>query len=183
MFFFPGVQTQTKVRSPAVDFRLPRTQPRLFHLFKSTRLDSTTILHTINGYNPEQIWSIPSFRRSELLSRTRESLSENCLVGSTSQSQPATVIPDDDRSRRIREKADRFRVLVIGRANAGKTTILQKVCNTSEQPEIFNSKGEKVRIPSTQDLHGAKNADKLMIRSIYQWSAPLNKYDTSFDCL
>ncbi|KAI5996731.1 hypothetical protein EDD15DRAFT_2249857, partial [Pisolithus albus] len=29
-------------------------------------------------------------------------------------------------------------------ANAGKTTILQRVCNTTEQPEIFNGKGERV---------------------------------------
>ena len=38
----------------------------------------------------------------------------------------------------------RFRVLVIGRANAGKTTILQRVCNTTEQPKILNRKGHKV---------------------------------------
>jgi GTPase SAR1 family protein len=30
----------------------------------------------------------------------------------------------------------RFRVLIIGKANAGKTTILQRVCNTTESPEI-----------------------------------------------
>ncbi|KIN97607.1 hypothetical protein M404DRAFT_79919, partial [Pisolithus tinctorius Marx 270] len=37
-----------------------------------------------------------------------------------------------------------FRILVVGRANAGKTTILQRVCNMVDQPEIFNGKGEKV---------------------------------------
>ena len=57
------------------------------------------------------------------------------------------------RAEEIREKADRFRVLVIGRANAGKTTILQKVCNTSEKPEIFDSKGNKVRLHSANDRH------------------------------
>jgi septin family protein len=31
----------------------------------------------------------------------------------------------------------RFRVLVIGRANAGKTTILQRVCDTTESPTIY----------------------------------------------
>jgi predicted GTPase len=30
-----------------------------------------------------------------------------------------------------------FRVLIIGRANAGKTTILQRVCDTTESPEIY----------------------------------------------
>ncbi|KAG2048029.1 hypothetical protein BDR06DRAFT_896278, partial [Suillus hirtellus] len=34
-------------------------------------------------------------------------------------------------------------VLIMGRANAGKTTILQKVCNTTDQPEIYNTKGKK----------------------------------------
>jgi len=31
----------------------------------------------------------------------------------------------------------KFRVLIIGRANAGKTTILQRVCDTTESPEIY----------------------------------------------
>jgi hypothetical protein len=37
-----------------------------------------------------------------------------------------------------------FRVLVIGRANAGKTTILQRVCDTTESPKIYRG-GEEVR--------------------------------------
>ena len=40
------------------------------------------------------------------------------------------------RAEKIREKAGRFRILIIGRANAGKTTILQKVCNSTEGPKI-----------------------------------------------
>ncbi|KAL4062716.1 hypothetical protein V8B97DRAFT_1994721 [Scleroderma yunnanense] len=48
---------------------------------------------------------------------------------------------------KVRQHFDRighFRILVIGRANAGKTTILQRVCNTTDLPEIINAKGEKV---------------------------------------
>ncbi|KAG1864492.1 hypothetical protein C8R48DRAFT_601922 [Suillus tomentosus] len=45
---------------------------------------------------------------------------------------------------KIREKIGRFRILVVGRANAGKTTILQRVCNTRDDPEIYNSAGEKI---------------------------------------
>ncbi|KIO00503.1 hypothetical protein M404DRAFT_152677 [Pisolithus tinctorius Marx 270] len=41
----------------------------------------------------------------------------------------------------------------MGRANAGKTTILQRVCNTTDQPEIFDGKGKKVR--HHVKLHGA----------------------------
>jgi len=32
-----------------------------------------------------------------------------------------------------------FRVLIIGRANAGKTSILQRVCDTTESPTIYRS--------------------------------------------
>jgi septin family protein len=45
----------------------------------------------------------------------------------------------------LRERIGRFRVLIVGRANAGKTTILQKVCNTTDDPEIYDTKGKKVR--------------------------------------
>jgi hypothetical protein len=42
------------------------------------------------------------------------------------------------------KRIGRFRVLVIGRANSGKTTLLQRVCNTVDQPEVFDGKGNKV---------------------------------------
>ena len=48
------------------------------------------------------------------------------------------------RAEDLRSLTKRFRVLIIGRANAGKTTILQRVCNTTEQPKIFNREGHKV---------------------------------------
>ncbi|KDQ06428.1 hypothetical protein BOTBODRAFT_39588 [Botryobasidium botryosum FD-172 SS1] len=38
----------------------------------------------------------------------------------------------------------RFRVLIIGRANAGKTTILRAVCGTDEEPEVYDRKGHKI---------------------------------------
>ena len=44
----------------------------------------------------------------------------------------------------IREKFGRFRILVVGRANAGKTTLLQRICNSTEKPEIFDREGKKV---------------------------------------
>ena len=39
----------------------------------------------------------------------------------------------------------KFRVLIIGRANAGKTSILQRVCDTTENPEIYNVDSSGVR--------------------------------------
>src|SRR6267154_2628473 len=65
------------------------------------------------------------------------------LVGATSES-TSTALPNERRSERIRIFASRFRILIIGRANAGKTTILQKVCNTVDQPEILDANGKKV---------------------------------------
>ena len=41
-------------------------------------------------------------------------------------------------------KFRQFRILVIGRANAGKTTILRKVCNATGDPTIFDPEGNKV---------------------------------------
>ena len=43
---------------------------------------------------------------------------------------------------------DKFRVLVIGRANAGKTSVLQRVCDTTESPVIYNvdSSGTRKRV-------------------------------------
>jgi GTPase SAR1 family protein len=45
----------------------------------------------------------------------------------------------------IEEKFGRFRILIIGRANAGKTTILRAICNTTENPEVYDGEGNKVR--------------------------------------
>jgi len=44
----------------------------------------------------------------------------------------------------------KFRVLIIGRANAGKTSILQRVCDTTESPEIYRlgPRGKRERVRS-----------------------------------
>ena len=51
-----------------------------------------------------------------------------------------TTIMSDRNPYDLRAKYTRFRILVIGRANAGKTTILQRVCNTTEDPCIYDDK-------------------------------------------
>ncbi|KAG2117016.1 uncharacterized protein F5147DRAFT_567294 [Suillus discolor] len=55
----------------------------------------------------------------------------------------------------IRQNFDRFRILIIGRANAGKTTILQRVCKTRENPEIYDRAGQKVRFQ--RGVHDIEN--------------------------
>ena len=57
---------------------------------------------------------------------------------------PGKIQLDPEEVRKHFDRIGHFRVLVIGRSNAGKTTLLQRVCNTTELPEIYNSKGEKV---------------------------------------
>ncbi|KAG6905497.1 hypothetical protein DXG01_002377 [Tephrocybe rancida] len=42
----------------------------------------------------------------------------------------------------LRKKYKHFRILVIGRANAGKTTLLKRVCNTDEDPCIYDEKNK-----------------------------------------
>jgi len=49
-----------------------------------------------------------------------------------------------DKAIEYRSKCKHFRTLIIGRANAGKTTLLKKVCNSIENPEIFSPSGEKL---------------------------------------
>jgi GTP-binding protein EngB required for normal cell division len=46
--------------------------------------------------------------------------------------------PKEAQAAKLRAKYTRFRILVIGRANAGKTTLLKRVCNTTEEPSIYN---------------------------------------------
>ena len=66
------------------------------------------------------------------------------------------IVPMAEQTRRRVPKIP-FRVLIIGRANAGKTTILQRVCETTESPVIYRGEGmerEEVRGPkySSTDL-------------------------------
>ena len=40
-----------------------------------------------------------------------------------------------------------FRVLIIGRANAGKTSILQRICETTNSPIVYRE-NQRVRGPT-----------------------------------
>ena len=54
------------------------------------------------------------------------------------------------------DRIGHFRILVLGRSNAGKTTLLQRVCNTTELPEIFNAEGKKVKYSSCHIINSFK---------------------------
>ncbi|KAJ6452585.1 hypothetical protein C8R45DRAFT_1040303 [Mycena sanguinolenta] len=62
----------------------------------------------------------------------------------------------------VRSKCEHFRILVVGRANAGKTILLKKVCNSVEEPEIFSPRGKKldatiVEGSASRGLHDIEN--------------------------
>jgi GTPase SAR1 family protein len=65
-------------------------------------------------------------------------------MGTTRAPSPPNSIAPTGTKRTPRIPDLRFRVLVIGRANAGKTSILQRVCDTTESPMIYRE-GEEVR--------------------------------------
>jgi predicted ATP-dependent serine protease len=48
----------------------------------------------------------------------------------------------------IRAGCPQFRILIIGKANAGKTTILRKVCNAKPdaKPIIYDANGKQVKV-------------------------------------
>ena len=63
----------------------------------------------------------------------------------TSLSHPIALMPTQQARRRIPEF--QFRVLIIGRANAGKTSILQRICETTNSPIIYRG-NRRVRGPT-----------------------------------
>ena len=59
---------------------------------------------------------------------------------------PASAVEiDPDEAAKLQAKYTRFRILVIGRANAGKTTLLKRVCNTTEEPSLYDEEKNLVR--------------------------------------
>ncbi|KAH8979663.1 hypothetical protein EDB86DRAFT_2814385 [Lactarius hatsudake] len=64
--------------------------------------------------------------------------------------QPSRRIPDVQ-----------FRVLIIGRANAGKTSILKRICETTESPVIYRG-GEEVKLDPSMDRGEHRIDDELV---------------------
>ncbi|KAH8993274.1 hypothetical protein EDB86DRAFT_2929619 [Lactarius hatsudake] len=55
----------------------------------------------------------------------------------------------------------RFRVLIIGRANAGKTSILQRVCDTTDSPIIYR-RNKMITLEPTVDRGEHEIGDELV---------------------
>ncbi|KDQ12522.1 hypothetical protein BOTBODRAFT_112803 [Botryobasidium botryosum FD-172 SS1] len=64
-------------------------------------------------------------------------------------------------------RPNRFRILIIGRANAGKTTILRAVCGAEGEPNVYDQYGKEVRasnsILSPSSLRGEHNIEYSLI--------------------
>ncbi|KAI6137576.1 hypothetical protein BKA82DRAFT_4285163 [Pisolithus tinctorius] len=88
-------------------------------------------------------------------------------VPTVSTSVQPTFRLDPAEARKNISRVRRFRILVMGRANAGKTTILQRVCNTTDQPENFNGKGKvDVTLVQGSQKRGEHNIeDELVCKS------------------
>ncbi|KAJ7817963.1 hypothetical protein B0H13DRAFT_2134059 [Mycena leptocephala] len=61
-----------------------------------------------------------------------------------SGTQPVAELPEDSIIG-IHSKCPHFRILVIGRANVGKTTLLKQVCNSVKEPKIYDKDGKKIK--------------------------------------
>ncbi|KZT25822.1 hypothetical protein NEOLEDRAFT_1064186 [Neolentinus lepideus HHB14362 ss-1] len=77
------------------------------------------------------------------MSSSRSPETPSSVVESTqdAQSLDQGISPDPVQ---IHQACNHFQILVIGRANAGKTTLLKKFCQSDEEPEVHNEDGEQV---------------------------------------
>ena len=64
-----------------------------------------------------------------------DSVSPTDLAPPVNPNPTITMTPEE--AAKLRAKYSHFRILIIGRANAGKTTLLRRVCNTQEDP-VYN---------------------------------------------
>ncbi|KAI6140651.1 hypothetical protein BKA82DRAFT_4211149, partial [Pisolithus tinctorius] len=67
---------------------------------------------------------------------------------------PATFHMDPEKAKKYLENIEKFRVLVIGRGMLGKTTILQRVCNSVDKPDVFDGEGNKIDNDVVQGTSG-----------------------------
>ncbi|KAF8184109.1 hypothetical protein K438DRAFT_1838304 [Mycena galopus ATCC 62051] len=81
-----------------------------------------------------------------------------------SGAQPVAELPEDSIIG-IRSKCPHFRILVIGRANAGKTTLLKRVCNSVKEPEIYDQNGKKIKAKILKESmkRGEHNIENQMV--------------------
>ncbi|KAH9012999.1 hypothetical protein EDB85DRAFT_992146 [Lactarius pseudohatsudake] len=72
-----------------------------------------------------------------------------------------TIAPTNTQQPRRRMSEVQFRVLIIGRANAGKTSILKRICETTESPVIYRG-GKEVKLGPSMDRGEHRIDDELV---------------------
>ena len=85
---------------------------------------------------------------NESVSHSIGPMDTNLMGSNQSLPRPRSVSSTDTSSIDTKQRRFpniQFRVLIIGRANAGKTTILQRVCDTTESPTIYRRNGDGER--------------------------------------
>ena len=62
----------------------------------------------------------------------------------------------------IRSECPQFRILIIGKANAGKTTILRKMCNAKPdaKPIVYDAEGNEVERAPTNVQQTSTNVQQ-----------------------
>ncbi|KAI6115748.1 hypothetical protein EV401DRAFT_2198061 [Pisolithus croceorrhizus] len=154
----------------AVETTLPGISPRLGHADIPVPVPTQGLLTGTGNLNPAptdvQLMGPHRPEGSVDIDVSMPAYVEGVPLASSS-SRPAYRL-DPAKAQEHVDRIRRFRILVMGRANAGKTTILQRVCNTTDQPEIFNGKGERVDATVVQGSlkRGYHNIeDELVFRS------------------
>ncbi|KAJ7066102.1 hypothetical protein C8F01DRAFT_1248151 [Mycena amicta] len=101
---------------------------------------------------------------SGLPSPATDSRVQSDNVSLNSGAQPVAELPEDSIID-IRRKCPHFRILVIGRANAGKTTLLKRVCNSVEEPKIYDQGGKKIKAKILKESmeRGEHNIENQMV--------------------
>ena len=92
----------------------------------------------------------PKSMSHEAVSLTRYCSHADSLYHNTTNDDWTTMM-NDSNPYDLRAKYTHFRILVIGRANAGKTTLLQRVCNTTEDPCIYDNDKNLVGVQRPKD--------------------------------
>ena len=93
--------------------------------------------HSIKCTVTHQLTNVRTVIRVMTYSRTRIQRSIIAFPTSFFLYYPFCTMAMASQQGRLRLPNVRFRVLIIGKANAGKTSILKRVCNTTESPKIY----------------------------------------------
>ena len=101
-------------------------------------------LHVCSGFQRLE-WSSINYLAQSFFSQYLRAMGANHSASRPYRLDPTSAPP--------RVPNVQFRVLIVGRANAGKTSILQRVCDTTESPEVYRSGGpwgtrDRVRVHS-----------------------------------